>query len=198
MPIPRTYAVGGEAAIATYSYNDIAEGTGITIFLGFKSTIVTPALLLTTRTITSGEIESIMSSDSIYTFDLPAFNLPKIIKGSGLIRFSWSWGGSNGHKLNINVKVQKVSAATTTIEEIDIIEITGTGSAQIKNEVLPISFTQTHFKKGDILRLRIVANYPSSTLKIGVDPANRAGATLTPVTSYPTKLELYTPFRLDL
>lgn len=200
MPIPKVYAKMGQNAIASYDYTDIAEGTGVIDFLGF-TTVISGATLrhLGTKTVYSANIEPIFATATTYNFDLTTFNYPKIAKGTAYIGFSRYWAGTINHKLNIYFTIQKVSEGiATNIGSVQTAEFTSDGNPSIAHYLLNASLTTTHFKRGDILRLTIYAVHPSGTLYIGTDPANRDGSLVTPAATYPTKLEVYIPFKIDL
>ena len=224
MPIPIVYRKSSEAAVASFDYTDIAEGTGVTMFNGFVTEASGAVLgyhLLKSETIYSSKIEtesSSYTSGSDYTsrinlsFDLPAFNLPKTLKGNANVLFTlWNKCVAAGTSTDAYVKVtiQKWDGTTPT----DIVQAmspatnaAGAGVTVKKIMNIPLAIPMTSFKKGEILRLNlnVFAKVPASTegqVCIGHDPLNRDGTNIVPSTDDPdtiTKLLFYCPFVIDL
>jgi len=219
MAVPIKYRGGGEASIASYDYTDIAEGTGIVTFQGyntFMSGAAAASYHLTTSDITSYDImtgfKDPATDGSIYwNFDTSPFNLPKLIEGTATIRFLADLRAEQAAtKLNFKLTLQKFSegAVTNIGDTITTASLFYQQSDYLKNLVVKMDVPKTHFKKGDILRLHIVPNMYESTGTIYLfhDPMNRSttisgsyivsGVAID--SSYPTKLETYIPFKLDL
>ena len=65
--------------------------------------------------------------------------------------------------------------------------------------IIPIVVTETHFKRGDILRLTIyMDNTGGGGSVLAHDPLNRDGTIVTPASTYPTRMEAHIPFKIDL
>lgn len=194
MPIPAIYRTTGEGALANYDYTDLAEGTGVVKLYGFNVNV-------------SGAISFILSKNDIYsytvetvgndtvTFNLSAFNLPKTVKGTAFVRFSAIGPGSGD--ICYVVTIQKTSKGVTTTLGTSMQTPTLTVLA-VRNLVLQTTIPQTNFEVGDILSVKVEpvgtgGNY------FAHDPANRNGINgVTPAATYPTKFEVYIPFRIDL
>ncbi len=187
-----TYPPPPPNAIATFAFTDIAEGTGVFLFQGFNANLAgTISYNLTgDNALFSQTVQTGLVSNTPKNYDLSPFNLPKVIKGTAIVRFSTKGALSTE---TVSVKLQRVSGVDVTDVGSQNITIDGTP----ENTCTVMSLTTTHFKKGDILRLRIMA-VNTNDLTIGNDPANRDGAEITPAATYPTKLEAYVPFRIDL
>ena len=203
MPVPVTYRTGGEGAIASYNYTDVAEGTGVIAFQGFNvgtsGAIVSTKYILGTQTLYSYEVESAVTSTTAYPFNLSAFNLPKTVKGTATLRFSVQYNGNITENANFVAEIFKVSGGTpASMGSACTDSLTSGGSAIIKNIVLRINLNETPFKKGDNLRITITPYLTQGTAVLAHDPANRDGTIITPATTYPTKLEAHIPFKLDL
>lgn len=194
--IPEKYA-GGSRQIASYDFTDIAEGTGIVDFYGFSENLSGSTLLALGKT--SLYSADIQSSGTSWTFNSGAFNLPKIIKGTALIRFSAALtAGGASVTMNFDIAIQKVSEGTaTTIGSASTATLTSAGAGtSAKNYTIPISCTQTHFKIGDNLRIVFTGHTNGGTINLGHDPANRDTAEMT-ATVNPTKMECFIPFKID-
>jgi len=184
-----------EGGVTTYSFTDIAEGTGIIVFYGADTNDNgTRSYFLTTNAVYSDKIltygngtsgtEKVLDLD----FDTPALNLPKNVKGT----FRAAIPLIVGHETNANVtgevyavvKLRKVSGGVETeiasnTSSTDVIEDDGTDSDQgVVLVEIPIT-SVTHFKKGDKIRVTIevwAKNQGASGTKLGIfhDPKNRS------------------------
>ncbi len=196
--IPEVYQ-GGQRQIASYDFTDIAEGTGVVDFYGFSENLSGSTLLTLGKTsLYSADIQSAGTS---WTFNAPAFNFPKIVKGTALIRFSAALTGAQNSTMNFDVAIQKVSGgAVSAIGSASTATHTrsaaGSGTTAM-NYTIPISCTHTHFKIGDNLRIVFTGHTTGTAINLGHDPANRDTSEMTAVTN-PTKMECFIPFRIDL
>lgn len=227
MPVPITYRRSSEAAIASYSYSDIAEGTGIVIYYGFTHQETTteayslqvntiyPQNPYTTVTTISGDPADTPVKSQDIDLDL-VFNKPQRIKGKA--RFSICHG--NGHATDANkysqqyliVKVRKYSGTTET-EIANAQGKTNQGvNQQIKYFIDDIEVdiaNVAHFKKGDRLRITIeiwILNSPVVSASVPTyllhDPMNRTDATTIPQDEggapVTSQLKAYIPYVIDL
>jgi len=192
MPVPVTYRTGGEGAIASYNYTDISEGTGVVVLNGFSTEASGAGIeyKLTTTTPYSSYIET---SGAPWVFNLSAFNLPKTIKGTAIVKLAAYLISGAPTEHTLTVSIQKVTTSgTTTLGSVE--------TPQLSNPInytLNIPLTETNFKKGDNLRLNIAKN-GGAPIVLAHDPANREGSYIKPVTTFPTKLIAHIPFKLDL
>jgi len=208
-------------ALASYDYYDIAEGTGTKIFYGYVTSGASAISygLTGDSSIYSNQID-LFNSGSLFgiinvNFDLPAFNLPKTIGGTGLINGVMQVLPFVGSLCSgsFMVYVNKISSGVTTTL------VSGTTQLLTKNGggglndfiVLPLTIPQTSFKRGDVLRLNMSgANYkdagaggPSGVgIALGSDPMNRDGIYIKPSSDTnpqtTTRLKFHCPFVLDL
>ena len=221
MTVPKYFRKTGERAISSFDYYDIAEGTGIKSFYilkiwedGVEKNIIS------SQSIYSSSIEHSDGPDVVGTsytktmdtdFDLSPFNLPKTIEGDAYISFSWwvTYTVSAAPYWYYNIIVKKVSGGVETTMGSSSSEVIGVASNGTATQTsLKIALANTHFKKGDILRVTFegwAKNTegvdPTATFKFGVDPQNRDGDNIVPSTDDPattTKCQLYIPFVLDL
>jgi hypothetical protein len=186
----------GEAAIASYDYTDIAEGTGVVRFYLFSSQTSTAAdYHLTSNALYSNDLTIPGAAD--IDFDLSAFNLPKTIRGTAIAVVGYKLDGTLGPgSAAIIFTVRKWDGTTET----DIAAVTSKtitvpdGQTYYGIINVPITIPLTHFKRGEILRLNLVGSNTGSTkLYYGIDPMNRASGSMEM-----TAASVYIPFRLDL
>lgn len=198
MGVPITYRRSSEGALATYSYNDIAEGTGVLKLYGFNTEdSVSKKYTLSENAVYSSDIETggtgAAGTSINVNFDLSPFNMPKTIGGTALVGFAVYLGAVT--TATFTAQIIKVAADATTTVLLSVTSKTCPQNTQQKI-LMKGAIAQTHFKRGETLRLNILGNQVANGgLVFGHDPQNRAG---TYVTDYPTILELYIPFKLDL
>ena len=210
MTIQKKYIKSQEQAIASYDFTDITEGTGVVNFQGYSSQLSGASLFtyfLGKEIVASQDIETSTSGGTAktLTFNTNNFNLPKIIKGETIIRFSGAltYSQVSASTLYFVVTLQKVSGGVVSdLGTATSYVISKSGNAtEIKNFLININVSQTHFKIGDNLRLVIVMTPGGAgpvASYIAHDPQNRAGPIITPVSTYPTNMDVFIPFRIDL
>ena len=109
MAIPQTFPIPAPQAIASFNFSDIAEGTGVQIFLGYTSELTGGAdeHLTTQSSIFSKKIESVFVQSNDTTsrnridldFDLTTFNFPKTIEGTAFFSTGMSISTTTGSGL---------------------------------------------------------------------------------------------------
>jgi len=202
---PTIFTQQGGQAIASYNYTDLAEGTGVVIYYGLtnKDNAATNYML------SSQAIKSSSNSTNIITagtnvncnFDLTSFNIPKEIKGT-----AYYFGGICGYSGMtgyITVQIQKVSGGvesncSSVIQSETFTMGAGEGGGQFCLMAIPL--TQTHFKKGDTLRLNVIFYKTGGGSAMGFthSPTNMDTGQAYP-SLYPnvtTQLKLYIPFAI--
>ncbi|KKK70095.1 hypothetical protein LCGC14_2927450 [marine sediment metagenome] len=189
--------------IASYSYTDIAEGTGVVIFKAFITDIgalghltasqVYSRNIETSETGTAGDWDTIGDRD----FDLAPFNRSQIIKGTAIVNISQHAVTSGSSRFLIRVRKWDGSAET----EIANVTTASEGAGDVVMHCEQLTIPRTHFKSGDVLRLTIISQASGSgsqTLYYGTDPQNRDGANIIPSTTpVTTKLEFHCPFEFQ-
>lgn len=190
--IPQIFPSTPEAAIASYSFTDIAEGTGVVVFLGsdtdddgtvtysLSQNAVYSANVTTEGNGTSG-VEKLIDVDFDVTFNLPKRIKGKIIANIPIISGHESTGNKEGTAYAI-LKVRHWDGTTETeIASNTKSKVTsGLASSDTQQDVLNVEVDapQTHFKKGETLRLTVeiwAATQAGSGLQVGLmhDPKNR-------------------------
>jgi len=170
MGFKRKYTRTAQPAIASYSYTDIADGTGVQKFYGAK---LSGSWLLTTQSIYSQSIFSQVTVNSTSGTLLLAdfettFNLPKVVKGDVVITapimHDTSTSGERKADLKINIYKVTTGGVATNIGSGSALQYsdTGTGQTAVNDRVriAKVPLTQTHFGKGDILRISAKLSFP--------------------------------------
>lgn len=220
MPIANTYNISTESAIASYNYTDLDSGTGYVVYYGLKGT---DGYLTSKSSVYSNVIISEAHADGnvAWTKELDIdfdiyFNYPKTIKGLLFATFTQcldvNTAGKVGQVYTI-VKVRKWDGTTETEianNQSDTYSRTGTGAwvASSKTECVEVEIPQTHFKRGEYLRLTFevwVINDAATDAYVGLahDPRDRdedsTEVTHTLLENGDTSvLEVHVPFRIDL
>ncbi len=223
MPIPPLYRTGGEGAVASYDYTDIAEGTGNINFYLAVSAKSGPAysyhLTKDTSfnswgsrigTFTGNTITFQRGATTTYTFNLIPFNLSKYIKGTALVNlFHLIYSSiATGIGLYVVATIYHVDADAnaTSLGTATSNTAIGTDTADTGVGVfsLPITLTQKHFKRGEYIRLVVAGTSTdpggSGISFIGVDPANSTYTSdgAGPRNIFKTSSFVRIPFRIDL
>lgn len=205
-------------AIASYDYTDIAEGTGTVVYYGFQDEdSVGVSYNLSNQLFYSSAIETTVditqysnfSASTDYDFDLTGFNTPKRIKGTARIQQGIALGGrADEHAwMYLTYNIIHYDGTTETIIGTNTSETFETTSATITPNIvnLPITLTETSFKKGDILRVeeKIFISGAGFTnvgeAYIAHDPQNRDGTAVIPSTDdVISRFEVHVPYNLDL
>lgn len=165
MAIPQTFTTSAPA-IASYNYQDIADGTGIATFYGLvyrESTADGGAKVPYLSTSSEYGSEDFLSKENdgiTFNFDLTPFNTPRTAKGTATISFRGRQSAGSSVKFTARlIHVDGITAATTNISSTQTtINVVGDTSF-----VLPLELTTKHFKKGDILRLYMTQSNVSGT-----------------------------------
>lgn len=187
--LPITFPVPGEPGIASYSYQDIADGIGYKEYYGVQNHDDTYSLITFTdysKNIYTGGFEGIVT----FNFNTNTFNLPRTIKGDAYVRIPVTDSGTAAVKLNLTF--YKVSGGVSTA-------ISSTASLTALDFADYIFFvkmpmTQTNLKKGDYIKLTVAS--PGSgdpDKRVFHDPMAR-GSTAT----WTSQMRVLIPFRIDL
>lgn len=191
MSVPQAYGVINEGGLVNYDYYDISEGTGIVVFYGHVGMTInsSPAIVytgfLSKDIIPTYTLE--ISTGSVSTFTLPAFNTPKIMQGTARLAIMVK----SASLINVTANIKKNSTTIATGSSY-----IGGGDEYVLN--IDLVVPKTKYEIGDVLSLELTTS--SSTVTIGVDPQNRDSTNFTPSTDpkQTTQLKLYIPFKIDL
>ena len=138
-------------SIASYSYTDIADGTGIQQFYGicFKDSAASFNVFLSQNLI-EGVVAAVIGDNATFDFDLSPFTTPRDVTGTAYIEMMCDYGGSDTSTFTVYVKHYDGSTATTLGSRT-----TAGINGEDEQVALSIDLTSKHFKKGDILRVSV-------------------------------------------
>src|SRR3990167_1029032 len=189
--LPIEFPQAPSIASASYDFQDIAEGTGVQkFFLAVNEISGAVSYGLHTDTVFSTKKE-INVGDTNITFSLSAFNLPKAIRGTAYLNCTLKTTAGTG-----SIIAELLNDVTGSIVSASSQSTVGTGTT---NLLIPLVVPETHFRRGEILQLKITDNSAASNEFIGTDPQNRDGTNITPSTDTNgfTNSALYIPFKLE-
>jgi len=219
MAMPTRYKTTSQP-IASYDYNDIAEGTGVVTF--YAGTAYDSSgnedLILSSKTFTSQSKVQRETGDTttteetaafVFEFDLTEFQFPRTLKGRAFLSCSRHFKNNTAglHGFYLKAYIQKYDGSTaTTVGSAREPTWTSTGNDENeKNLTLMINLPQTLFKVGEILRLRITGNYVNAggasdkDFEVGCDPEDGDGTDLTPSTDDSTTItKIKIPFMIQI
>jgi len=220
--VPISFPVPTEAAIASYSYTDVAEGTGIITFYGAShQEESTEAYFLTQNEVYSNSVNTTIAiAETSFTkvidhdYDL-VFNLPKRIKGKARCNITIAGGDSNSANTSGEVyaiiKIRHYDGSTETEVASGQSETLAFESSANTSKTMCVEIdvsTARHYKKGETLRITVeiwakktAAN--STWVGYGHDPKDRNVDVVVdygslPEDDYTKQLLFYIPFILDL
>lgn len=218
--VPRVYRGLGEGALANYDYVDIANGLGYVEFKGYTSR---PAGVLTyhlgkevmetgyasTASIVSTERFAILVNEDTsgaVTFQTSEFNLPRILEGKVFVNFTLD--------TTLNNADSHIPSATLYLNDTELGTASGAsiaGSAIIHTYNLSFDVSKQKIKRGDVIKLKISSvstDAGVSRVLLEHDPLNRDEDSYTfsggdvrrniTASDYPTELNVFVPFRIDL
>jgi hypothetical protein len=201
--LPINFPIPTEAAITSYDYFDLAEGTGIVAFYGFATGITggTYEYLLTTNSSQFSARKAYANhlDDTTLTFDV-SFNQPKVLKGTAYIKIPFYFS-LNSKTTSFEVTLYHYdgtteTAITSTIEGEDLVSSASGGEMQMLQEIIKLPITQTSFKSGDTLRLKIYTHTNDGNGRMYFSPSGTqipAEVTL----DADSRLILYLPFQIQ-
>ncbi len=199
-PLPVQYRKSPDA-IASFDFQDIANGTGMVEFLLSESeTSAGKDYHLNANPVYSNSIKIVDTSD--LDFDLTPFSNPRTIEGVGIINIPFGLTGVGGAgTMVVTCTLRKWDGSSET----DIVAVTSTTKTVIFDAGahtegvwnLPITIPSTLFKKGETLRLTVDSTITGDTANgYGIDPKDRVFEGNSDV---PTTISsILIPFKLDL
>lgn len=217
MSIPIIYRKSTENPLASYSFTDIIEGTGIISLYAFAVDAgagalsyvldrnafaigLAPIVASINYPVASEQDTISASSDgTAIDFSLSALNAPRTLRGSCFVRFTYAiqGTGATGYSVVSIVKNSTVlvSGATTN----------ATGDNTITTSAIKLAIPSTNCKRGDVIKLRITPHnsHASNTMNyiLHHNPMNANWTTRTPnvtASTNHTDLIVNMPFKIDL
>jgi len=172
-------------AIASFDFQDVADGTGNIIFYLYAADAGSTTYHLGTTTEIFSFIIDLDLNNGTLNFNASPFNTPRVVKGDAIINITLLADTA----ATITAQLQRISAGVAT--NIHTSAGKAAGITTGKYLCFNVSLTETLFKVGDNLRLVLTTTGESGTSQLGIDPANRAGASLTL-----TKSQVIVPFKI--
>jgi hypothetical protein len=194
--LPINFDIPQEGAVASYDWTDIADGTGyITLYVSGDSA----GHRLVTKEYHShkGAETYYVNATATLNCDLTPFNSPRVIRGTAFIEAITytSWGTSGS--VSKTCQFYKVSNAVETSLG-SAVSLSSTKDTVVRN-LISLSLTQTNFKKGDILRLKIVTTISNGSQYLGTNTNGNASTVWIPSETYPfVPFKIQVPFKIDL
>lgn len=220
MTIPIRYNTRGGDAIASYNYTDIAEGTGIIVFYGTAdATSAAAKYVLTQQSSILGQTVEYMGNPANgapalmadYDFDLPAFNMPKIISGKMFISIPTAGINNTADDAYPTeyfiIKLRKYDGAEHEIASVQTSSHSYNlfdASKVSYNYLTEMDVPQTSFKRGDVLRITALYyagkdNAVNISVGFAFDPTNNyTGSVYTSTLGKTSQMKFYVPFKIDL
>lgn len=206
--LPLNFPIPAESAIATYSFADIAEGSGIIPFNLLKvdtGSGVYDFLMTTNSNMYGADSGIVRNTELPVDFDI-AFNQSKTIKGNLYAAFALGvFRAGAAATISITATIKKVSGVTETTIGSAVTSATisnGSSASPVSNfAVLKWSITEVDFKGGDLLRVTtsITLTGSGATGAIGCSP-NGGQSTATGEffnTTGSSRSTLFVPFKIQ-
>ena len=195
MAVPPTIPPVQELAIASFSAQELASGTGVVNFFAFKGRNPSGVVNgLTEFTLRSHPLETEVASDSttVLTFTSPVFNLPRFVKGTGYVNVPLFQVSGTA---KFSAKLQHWDGSTPTDLTGTATSVSLTGAPEIGNPLveLPIT-TEKMIKKGEMIRAIITIISTDNLTAYGHSPDNSTATRNT----QGTRITVGVPFRSGL
>lgn len=213
----KSFLRSSEGSIASYSWTDIASGLGYYTFYGIK--LADGSYGLIDQVISADESATTIDNNGVanttITYDTSTFNLPKYVKGTAYVNIPICMSTNNsGREIWADITIYhydgstETSIGSATTSSTYKLKSTSSGDFE-KMQSLAIDLTETQFKKGDLLRIKVAYQMAgaSATGQFGHDPEgkttgqvhNEVGTVQSMIFSdISTTLSLFIPFKLDL
>jgi len=197
--------------IATFSFNEILEGSGTTVFYGTAQTDDTSTLYSLTATTRNSDpiltkADAINHADPQKTVDVDfdiEFNIARTLNGRVVFDLPIGWANNTLNNADLYVICVLTNETTSTTLSTTQSETwaSGTVDTHRKRIVMADDLTNINFSRGDVLRLNVqVWTYLApaagnlTNVTINHDPLTTTAA----VEDVTTDLKLHVPFRIDI
>ena len=219
MTLPRTFRKSRDNILASFSFTDLASGTGFVTYNGFNSEDSNGLDFHLTEKSTGfsqvvGQTIDLSGSGTAFDldFDTSTFNLPRTIEGEAIVTLGCGLESlvTTGGRATITVKIRKWDGSTETeivsvTSATDILTVTA-GNNEQELLVIPLTVPRTLIKKGELLRLTIIIEYTKvggsgdGRVILGHDPKDRDFDKLTPSSNknHTTSIIFEAPFRINI
>lgn len=185
MALPIIYRGAGENPTANYDFSDISDGTGTQEYILFTSSplgtltyhmgrrVLDPGYTDPT-TVANHELRSVITSTG-KTFELQAFTMPQIVKGTAFVNFTLSTTSSVGPNHTPTVTIYKNSTSIASTSGAFLIS-----TSTNKTYNLSLTIPRTMFKRGDQLKVKIECVSTGGQVFVQHDPLERDVTGYTP------------------
>jgi hypothetical protein len=138
-------------------------------------------------------------SETSINFDTPAFNLPRILFGTGKIVLHYFTGGAANSTCSVVIK--KLSVANTETDLATVSPFISASSKVAGTATASFTLSSTPLKKGEKIRITITASFYGNAGYIKIDPKNESwnysyGDTSGTYTQADSNIEI--PFKVDI
>jgi len=217
--LPVNFRQGSEGNLINYTLTNMIEGTGSIVYYCGEALDDNAAAVSTLdpnlyysddieAETTAGTLNQTYALELSKNYDTTAFDIPQVVKGTGLVSISFGVYGHASATIYGYVKavLQRMrGAVSTTIGTGQSAVITNDGGASwdLKATALSLDLTATSLKIGDSLRLTIYGYMKNSTgsfggkIAWGQDPRNRDGSVLTAAGNMRTDTQIKVPFKIQ-
>jgi hypothetical protein len=197
---------------ANYDWIDLVSATGQILFYGLNAVdsvgdnytlipsdavqSVYGADLATTVAVTKTQVTGNSGTSFDKDFDLSAFQLPRTIEGTGLVRVSLRASGVQVDGIVITALLRKWDGATETEVASISSDTFALGAGSETSRTLKLTIPRTHYKKDEQIRLTIrVATTDNDVYLVAHSPQDAAltGA----FSAANSRLAVVIPFKLD-
>ena len=197
----KSFIKSGEGAIASYNWQDIADGTGYNVLY---ITGDSAGHKIVNKPFFSNEGNEIIFipnvvGEHILNLDLTAFNSPRIAEGIAYLSFIDKVNIGVSGELTLSFEFFKVSGAVVTSIS-NVVSKNYTETAEAKRNLMTPTIERTKFGVGDILRLKIKVDVVTNAgWRVGTNTLGDADDQTIPKEDYPTvPFELNIPFKIEI
>lgn len=204
--LPQNFIIPNEGVVASYNYEDIADGRGLKTLYGYVSVVSggTVSYNLDPFIVASSYIdldEVGITSDTTLTFYTGSFNKPRVMQGRFFLTFCHKTSANANH--HVTVKLYHYDGTTSTQLGSTWTGVTfNNTNAHVETAMIDVD-TPVKFKLGDKIKIEIAVDLnAAATWWMGTDPLNRDGVganEIKPSTdeNATTQLVVRAPFRIE-
>lgn len=218
MVLPEPFTTASPVSV-NFSFSEVIEGTGSIVFYAGSALAdaavekeIISSHLFYSNAIEVIEIEATLAAGFVLireeNYNLSSIIIPQTVTGNAQVSISWGVFGHASSTIGglIKARLIKVDGGGETIiatGQSDVISKAG-ASWETKDTTLLLELIETHFNKGDIIRLSIEGYLNSSVppnggrIVWGQDPRNRDGTVLTAGGGNRTDTNIIVPFETNL
>jgi hypothetical protein len=195
--LPIVFQDTGPQQIASYNYEDLATGLGISTFYGME---LSGSYVLTQNSSAASTTAWFAPSTNAFsqTFQSGPFNVTRTMKGHIIVNVPIGRDIGNAGNNLFGLGIYHWDGTTSTQLGVSGAYTSATNSAAIlptesQYAGFDIDIGEKLFKKGEMLRIKLTRNTDDNKAYIGYDPINRSpGAVMVN-----SRMSVFVPFRID-